>query len=61
MESAHANNNVVVAHACRAAMSDMTIGGSTSAAVRRTGEKTNCKASAKASAETKTRSAYPLA
>jgi hypothetical protein len=32
-------------------MPDMTIGSSTSAAVRRTGEKTNCKASAEASAE----------
>jgi hypothetical protein len=52
MESAHANNNVVVAHACSAAVSDMTNGSSISAAVRRAGEKTNCKANAEASAET---------
>jgi hypothetical protein len=50
-----------LAHACSAAVSDMTIGSSISAAVRRAGEETNCKASAKASAETKTRSAYPVA
>jgi hypothetical protein len=33
-------------------MPDMTIGGSTGSAVRRAGEKTDCKASAEASAET---------
>lgn len=35
-----------VAHARRAAMSDVTIGSSTSAAVRRTGEKASDQASA---------------
>ena len=50
-----------LAHARRAAMSNMTIGGSISAAVRRAGEKASRQASAKASAETKTRSAYPVA
>lgn len=51
MESAHANNNVIVAHACSAAVSDMTNCSSISAAVRRTGEEASRQASAEASAE----------
>ena len=46
MESAHASNNDIVAHARRAAMSNMTIGSSISAAVRRTGEEASRQASA---------------
>ena len=46
MESADANNDVIVADACRAAMSDMTIGSSISAAVRRAGEEASRQASA---------------
>jgi hypothetical protein len=61
MESAHASNNNIVAHARGATVPDMTRGSLTGAAVRRTGKKTNCKASAEASAETKTRAAYPVA
>lgn len=61
MENVHASNNDIVAHARRAAMPDMTIGSSISAAVRRAGEEASGQASAEASAKTKTRSVYPVA